>query len=206
MSNNKIIQLNDNLLYGKGSHKKCFLHPDDKNLCIKLAYNKGGQKDLLREINYINVLARRHKDYNILPKYYGTVETNLGTGYVFEIIRDYDGNKSKTLENFITSSTSFAEHFSLIVNLLKHLKNELYKNEIITMVLFPKNIIFQKMDADNYRIRIVNDMGSSVLIPLDYYFEYFAHTKILRRWEKFLNVLRTKYASPLSEKLIEEIK
>lgn len=166
----------------------------------------GGQKDLLREINYINVLNRRHKDYSILPQYFGKVNTNLGTGYVFEIIRDYNGNKTQTLEDFITSPTLFAENFDLIVHLLKNLKDELYKNEIITMVLFPENILFQKTDENNYRVRIVNDMGSAVLIPLEYHFKYFAHTKILRRWKMFLDVLRNKYASHLSEKLIEEIK
>lgn len=167
---------------------------------------EGGQKDLLREINYIDVLNRRHKDYSILPQYFGKVNTNLGTGYVFEIIRDYNGNKTQTLEDFITSSTLFAENFDLIVHLLKNLKDELYKNEIITMVLFPENILFQKTDENTYRVRIVNDMGSAVLIPLEYHFKYFAHTKILRRWKMFLDVLRNKYASHLSEKLIEEIK
>lgn len=206
MHNKEIIQLDDSLLYGQGSHKKCFLHPHNKNLCIKIAYNEGGQKDLIREINYIDVLKRRHKDYSILPKYFGKVNTNLGTGYVFEIIRDYNNGRTQTLEDFITDLNLFSQNYSLIVRLLKELKEKLYKNEIITMVLFPENILFQKTDENNYRVRIVNDMGSAVLIPLEYYFKYFAHTKILRRWKMFLEVLRNKYASHLSEKLIEEIK
>lgn len=204
--NKEIIQLDDSLLYGQGSHKKCFLHPHNKNLCIKIAYNEGGQKDLIREINYIDVLKRRHKDYSILPKYFGKVNTNLGTGYVFEIIRDYNNGRTQTLEDFITDLNLFSQNYSLIVRLLKELKEKLYKNEIITMVLFPENILFQKTDENTYRVRIVNDMGSAVLIPLEYHFKYFAHTKILRRWKMFLEVLRNKYASHLSEKLIEEIK
>lgn len=206
MHNKEIIQLDDSLLYGQGSHKKCFLHPHNKNLCIKIAYNEGGQKDLIREINYIDVLKRRHKDYSILPKYFGKVNTNLGTGYVFEIIRDYNNGRTQTLEDFITDLNLFSQNYSLIVSLLKELKEKLYKNEIITMVLFPENILFQKTDENTYSVRIVNDMGSAVLIPLEYHFKYFAHTKILRRWKMFLDVLRNKYASHLSEKLIEEIK
>lgn len=206
MHNKEIIQLDDSLLYGQGSHKKCFLHPHNKNLCIKIAYNEGGQKDLIREINYIDVLKRRHKDYSILPKYFGKVNTNLGTGYVFEIIRDYNNGRTQTLEDFITDLNLFSQNYSLIVRLLKELKEKLYKNEIITMVLFPENILFQKTDENTYRVRIVNDMGSAVLIPLEYHFKYFAHTKILRRLKMFLEVLRNKYASHLSEKLIEEIK
>ncbi len=206
MHNKEILKLDDTLLYGQGSHKKCFLHPHNKNLCIKIAYNEGGQKDLIREINYIDVLKRRHKDYSILPKYFGKVNTNLGTGYVFEIIRDYNNGRTQTLEDFITDLNLFSQNYSLIVRLLKELKEKLYKNEIITMVLFPENILFQKTDENTYRVRIVNDMGSAVLIPLEYHFKYFAHTKILRRWKMFLDVLRNKYASHLSEKLIEEIK
>ena len=206
MLDKQILQLDDTLLYGQGSHKKCFLHPHNKNLCIKIAYNEGGQKDLIREINYIDVLKRRHKDYSILPKYFGKVNTNLGTGYVFEIIRDYNNDRTQTLEDFITDLNLFSQNYSLIVRLLKELKEKLYKNEIITMVLFPENILFQKTDENTYRVRIVNDMGSAVLIPLEYHFKYFAHTKILRRWKMFLDVLRNKYASHLSEKLIEEIK
>lgn len=206
MDKKQTIQLDDSLLYGQGSHKKCFLHPYDNKLCIKIAYNGGGQKDLIREINYIKVLNRRRKDYHILPQYYGEVETNFGTGYVFEIIRDYDGEKSKTLEDFITVPGLFAENFDLIVRRLKELKAELYKNEIITMVLFPENILFQKTNINTYQIRLVNDMGSAVLIPLEYHIKYFAHTKILRRWKMFLNVLNTKYHSDLAEKLIEKIK
>ncbi len=206
MEERNIIQLDDSLFYGKGTHKKCFIHPDNKDLCIKVAYNRGGQKDLKREINYIQVLRRRNKDYSILPQYYGKAETNLGTGYVFEIIRDYDGNKCKTLEDFITSNKLFSENFNLIITLLKELKSELYNNEIITMVLFPENIIFQQTAKNVYKVRIINDMGSSVLIPLEYYFTYFARTKILRRWIKFLEVLKTNYNSPLTDKLIDEIK
>lgn len=49
-------------------------------------------------------------------------------------------------------------------------------------------------------------MGSAVLIPLEYHFKYFAHTKILRRWEKFLIKLQQKHPSDLVEELIKEIK
>lgn len=206
MQTKTILKLDGSLFYGKGSHKKCFIHPENTNLCIKVAYNRGGQKDLLREINYISVLRRRNKNYTLLPQYYGEVETNLGKGYVFEIIKDYDGNKCKTLEDFIISDKLFSENFNLIITLLKKLKTELYDNEIITMVLFPENIIFQRTAENNYRVRIINDMGSSVLIPLEYYFTYFARTKILRRWIKFLEVLKTNYNSPLIDKLIEKIK
>jgi hypothetical protein len=38
----KLIELDENKYYGKGTHKKCFLHPENEDLCIKVAYNRGG--------------------------------------------------------------------------------------------------------------------------------------------------------------------
>ena len=72
-SSESIIQLNKDKFYGKGTHKKCFIHPQDANLCIKIPYNEGGKIDLLREIKYLDILKNRNKDYSILPKYYGEV-------------------------------------------------------------------------------------------------------------------------------------
>ena len=36
-----LIQLDENKYYDKGTHEKCFLHPESKDLCIKIAYNRG---------------------------------------------------------------------------------------------------------------------------------------------------------------------
>ena len=48
MLDKQILQLDDTLLYGveikfyNMEVDVCFLHPHNKNLCIKLAYNRGG--------------------------------------------------------------------------------------------------------------------------------------------------------------------
>lgn len=202
----KLIELDENKYYGKGTHKKCFLHPENEDLCIKVAYNRGGQTDLQREINYLKILNKRNKDYSILPRYYGTVATNLGTGYVFELIKDFDGKKSLTLEDVLRNNTLFIILFNTIKILLISLKDTLLKNEIITMGIFPENIILQRTSASDFRIRIVNDMGSGVLIPLEYHFSYFAKTKVLRRWNEFIQTLSTQFNGHLIQNLIKEIK
>lgn len=51
---NKTINLSDKLIYGKGFHKKCYIHPYNPNLCIKIAYNEEGKEDIEREINLFN--------------------------------------------------------------------------------------------------------------------------------------------------------
>ncbi len=205
-STNETIILTEDLFYGAGRHKKCYLHPDNDNLCIKIAYNRGGQTDLLREINYIKVLKRRNKNYDLLPQYYGEIETNLGHGYLFEVIRNFDKSKSITLQEILLSPSLFKQNFDLTVKMVKELKEKLFDNEIITMGLFPENVIFQKISTDAYKVRIVNDMGSGVLIPLEYHFHYFAKAKVARRWEQFINTLKKQYSSELTNKLIALIK
>ena len=55
--NNKILKLTEDLFYGKGTHKKCYRHPEDSRKCIKMAYSAYGQKDLDRELAYLKILS-----------------------------------------------------------------------------------------------------------------------------------------------------
>lgn len=66
-----MLNIREEDFIGKGSHKKCYRHPDDSSKCIKMAYSEEGWKDLKRELEYIEVMNRKGKDYSVLPKYYG---------------------------------------------------------------------------------------------------------------------------------------
>lgn len=110
-----------------------------------------------------------------------------------------------TLEDYLNNEELLANKFNLIADMLKYLKNNLLQNEIITMGLFPENIIFQKTSNEKYRVRIVNDMGSAALIPLEYYSSFFALRKIIRRWKRFVKVVSRNYQSECAKKLAEVI-
>ena len=110
------------------------------------------------------------------------------------------------MEDVLRNNTLFINLFNTIKILLISLKDTLLKNEIITMGIFPENIILQRTSASDFRIRIVNDMGSGVLIPLEYHFSYFAKTKVLRRWNEFIQTLSTQFNDHLIQNLIKEIK
>ena len=137
------IELKEALFYGNGRHKRCYLHPHNDARCIKMAYSADGQKDLDREIKYLKVLKNKGKNYDVLPKYFGTVETNLGTGYIYELIADDGGTKSLTLEDYLHNETLLRNNLQMIITELNKLKNALIDNEIITMDIFPENIIVQ---------------------------------------------------------------
>lgn len=59
------------------------------------------------------------------------------------------------------------------------------------MCLFPENIIFQKISAEKYKVRIVNDIGTGILIPLEYYFHYFAKKESKKTLERVYRECKT---------------
>ena len=206
--NKKTLILNEDDFVGNGRHKRCYRLSFDPKKCVKLPYSSDGKKDLDREIAYLKILRTRNKDYSILPKYFGAITTNLGIGHIYEFIQNYDGTPSKTLEDYLYDQSLLESHLSNIIFHLKKLKITLYENEIITMGIFPENIIIEQLseNADDIKLRVINDMGSAALIPIEYYFSYFAKKKISKRWLKFINTLKIRYDFPIVHKLADNIK
>lgn len=180
-----LIELNDDLFIGHGRHKHCYRYPNHPDLCLKLAFTKDGKVDLNRELAYLQRLKKSGTDYSMLPKYYGPVQTNLGEAHAYELIINADGSPSLTLEDYLQDDRLLEENFAMLAEKLKALKWEFRKNEIITMGLFSENILIQQT-KDGYRLRIINDMGCAQIIPLPYYFHYFAQKKIQKRWNAFI--------------------
>lgn len=84
----------DELVIGVGAHRACYIHPEDHQKCIKVIYSQNdpiASKEIKRELAYYKHLNSYLKDWRGLTRYYGTVETNLGTGYVYDRIVDFDG-------------------------------------------------------------------------------------------------------------------
>lgn len=81
-----MILLSKQTPLGAGRHRKCYTHPDNARRCIKVIYNRdhGGDKEIRRELSYYAHLSRYLTDWSAIPRYYGTVETDCGTGYVYD--------------------------------------------------------------------------------------------------------------------------
>lgn len=95
----------DELVIGVGAHRACYIHPEDHQKCIKVIYSQNdpiASKEIKRELAYYKHLNSYLKDWRGLTRYYGTVETNLGTGYVYDRIVDFDGKISQTIRDRYT--------------------------------------------------------------------------------------------------------
>ena len=74
---------------GGSAVRECYVHPLDRNLCVKVVKHKADLPELTREISVAKLLAPYLKDY-IVRYDGGLVETDKGPGLVCELVRNED--------------------------------------------------------------------------------------------------------------------
>ncbi len=183
-----MILLDPDKKFGKGLHRECFVHPDHDHLCIKVV-TYGDNQETKREQHYYKLLQRRHISWELLPKFYGNIDTNLGSGALFDLIRDHDGNISNTLEHYLVDDYFTEQRANNLISTLSELKNYLLKYAIIPMKLKPKNILYQRAQAGKGKLVIIDNIGNADFIPICNYIHFLARKKIIRRWNRFMATL-----------------
>jgi GTP cyclohydrolase II len=100
-----MLILKDEDFIAKGNERACYLHPDDNNKTIKVTYENNirkKSKQSEKEIKYYKELQSRGiKNWKHLPEYFGEVKTNKGDGFVLELVKDYDGEVSKSFAYYL---------------------------------------------------------------------------------------------------------
>ena len=106
----------DPLVVGVGRHRVCYIHPEDPRKCIKVIYNPDPHafQEIKREVAYYRRLEKYLKDWSGLPKFYGEVQTNLGRGFVYDRVIDFDGQPSKTIEQRYNSD-NFVQFYTCLL-------------------------------------------------------------------------------------------
>ncbi|MEM8562047.1 MAG: YrbL family protein [Pseudomonadota bacterium] len=190
--NTAVMHLNPADLAGSGWHRECYIHPQDSNRCIKVVVS-GSDGENRREQRYYRHLMRRGISWEMLPKFYGTVETNLGEGAIFDLIRDHDGMISRPLEHYLQSERLTERYAEGLIGGLRALREYLFLERIITMTLKPKNILFQRRTRDTHKLILVDNIGNSDLIPLANYSAFFSKQKISRKWRRLEDLIRAEF-------------
>jgi len=181
-----MFELTSDSMVGKGFHRECYVHPDNERLCIKVVVN-GDDKEVRREQAYYRFLQKRGIAWDMLPKFHGEVETNLGSGAVFDLIRDADGKVSRTLQQCIDTEYIAVLNQHGLQQSLQRLKEYLLAENIITMTIKPKNIAYQQRDNQSSVCILIDNIGNSDFIPISSYSRFFGRKKILRKWARFMS-------------------
>jgi hypothetical protein len=188
-----MLKLESSSLIGRGLRRECYFHPADENKCVKVVV-AGDHRETVREQSYYRLLDKRDISWKMLARFYGNAETDRGPGAVFELIRDYNGEVSKTLEHYISSDNSTDINYQDLSRALSVLKQYLLKWKIVTMTIRPGNVVFKKNNASEGALVIIDNIGNSDLIPICNYVDFIATRKIRRKWQRFEDSMVKNYS------------
>jgi hypothetical protein len=191
-----MLDIEKSPVVGRGLHRECYVHPEDKKLCIKVLLPLKSKSPLIeaeREVNYYRFLGKKGVPWTMLPKFHGEVLTSRGQGYVFDLVRDQDGNVSKTLRHYLSSPIETANHAEGLSIAFDLLRAYLLQWKIVTMTIKAKNILYQKIGEREGRLVIVDNISNSDFIPICDYVDFLAERKIRRKWRRFETTLRKEY-------------
>lgn len=188
------LDKNDPLVVGVGRHRTCYIDPEDQTKCIKVIHNpsKHATEELRRELSYYKHLGSYLKDWRGIPKYYGQIETNLGGGYLYDRIIDFDGKPSKTMEQRYTDLSSKVFQ-SELTDLIRNLERYLWDNKIVTMTIKPYNILCHRVTETEVFPVICDNIGTASFVPIEVYCPWFCHLKQKRQFKKFERLVASKF-------------
>lgn len=99
-------------------------------------------------------------------------------------------------------SCSLREEFIKLMLVLKH--NWQYE-KIVTSDVDPQNFLVQKISPERKVLRIVDNIGTPVLIPLAFYFDYFADRRFIRYWRRFVEDLAREHPQIVTDAVLKEL-
>ena len=183
--NQQILQITGEPI-GVGQERVCYRHPQEDGRVIKIQKGES-DKQTRRELElYENLSRRKMSNFEHIPRYYGMVQTNLGEGFVVDLISDFDGSVSKSLWWHFEQGYPVAE----FVPYLDELRQYLLDNVIVFSVDMGRyNILFQKTSPHQARLVVIDGLGNHTAINWLDNIAYFARRKIDRRWRRFIGRL-----------------
>ncbi|MCR5833259.1 MAG: hypothetical protein K6G55_01185 [Selenomonadaceae bacterium] len=187
-----VLTINEDLFIGSGGHQATYIHPTDNAKCIKVPHVKD-DGDVRKEMRYRRACATKLEQSKLITKFYGTVDTNIGTGYIFERVLNYNGKTSLDMEKFLPKSCGDSELRAKMQDVLMNFKEEFLSENIVIVDTDITNFMVQEYEPNKYRVRIVDNIGTPVLIPLVYWFDFAASWKAKHYWNKIVTWLAENY-------------
>ncbi len=167
---------------GEGVERKCYEHPEDRSKATKIS-SKKQNRQTKREVRYYHQLERRNfSGFTHIPKYHGLVETNHGRGFVVDLIRDDNGEVSKSLKWYLDNGWSIDRFCCHLEDLRSFFINHLI---IFNYDITAGNILVQISGGKIYRLVLIDGIGDVVLIKILNYIPSMLVNKLKRRWNRF---------------------
>ncbi len=182
---------------GAGGHQAAYIHPEDPSKCVKIAFDPN-DGDVKKELRYRRICADKLSRSKLVTKFYGSVDTDKGSALVFERVLDFDGSRSLDLKDYLSAARS-TEEIDRARALLLDFRRDFLDEGIAIVDTDITNFMVQRLSPTESQMRIVDNIGTPVLIPLVYWSEMIARRKARRVWNKLVDWLKENYPSVVDE-------
>jgi len=192
------IQLANLKPFANGGNRLCFVHPEHKNLCIKVArpnfspaekrQRKGFPKNLKplsrfddSQIEH-DVLSSIHgrlgdEVLSMIPRSHGMVDTDMGPGIITRLVTDADGKISVTLLQYLWEQGLTPE----IQQSIDHFCEHWQALAVPSRDLLLHNIVVEQRADKQCSLIVIDGLGWSDMIPLVKIFKSLAQRKAGRK-------------------------
>lgn len=184
--------------FANGGNRLCFVHPDNKNLCIKVArpnfspaekrQRKGFPKNLKPlsrfddsqiEHDVLSDIHRRLGDevLSMIPRSHGMINTDLGPGIITRLVTNADGKISVTLLQYLWEQGLTPEIQQSIKQFCEHWQALVVPSRDLLL----HNIVVEQRADKECHLIVIDGLGWSDMIPLVKFSKRLAHRKAGRK-------------------------
>jgi len=178
-----MIDLSRATFIGKGRNKQCYVFPTDSSRCIKVSNEGANPKELKKELREYKRLSKRKAPRHsklFIPKYYGSEETSLGMGHIYDRLVKDNGDSYSTLREYILAHNPAAKERDEI---LLEIFEGIYQSGAIISELNSDNILI--LDIQPWKFALVDGFGEGASIKLTELHPHFARQKFKRKFIPF---------------------
>ncbi|MGC1471238.1 MAG: YrbL family protein [Psychroserpens sp.] len=182
-----MIEITPKHYISEGLARQVYRHPEQDNLCIKIGKPEIETEHLYKEIKYYEKIKQKNSsrfEYQFYAKYHGEIETNLGVGFVYDLVKDETTQHiSLTLRHYLEMEHSPIVDESLNDG-LERLKQQMIAHKVFASDLRARNICCKILKDNSVNLVIIDGIGHRDFFPMADYMNHFAKKKVERRFEK----------------------
>ncbi len=190
----EFINLDGATIIGSGNGRKCYVHPRDPSLVVKVPSSAGvprRQNEL--ELLYLTSLMRRGVPFNYIPRVYGLADTTRGKGLICERISNPDGRQCVTLMEAVRTGLLDQARTE---TLLEELRQYLLRYWIVFVDSGDGNLVWQERQHESGRLVIIDGLGGrhpNLRLWLRTHVPWIARWKMRKKWRRLLVKVRACY-------------
>lgn len=205
-----VIELSEEYLLANKGRRDIYYFPGDATKCIKISPREKLEdrrrraSTLIRKARplvffdenrqdqkYYKFIDRTRQDvfFEHLPRFYGTIDTNLGKGSVMEVIRNCDGSCALNLHAYIKKNGVSEELERALQEVVSFMKDNL----MLARDLSLKNLVVQEREGGKLHLYIVDGFGDSDFQLIGALSLKLTRKKVIRRLSKLVLRMQKHY-------------